>query len=138
MRQERRGELLKGRRRVLVVGKRSRKLTGLAGLLNDHPCTVRISSNPMDAIKQNEGDDVDFVIMMETPERKIDEDLLSRLKAFFPTAKFLVIADRVTRDREVVMRSKGLIFLGSYYHFLHFHQEIMGFSAGPGEASLPH
>ena len=111
---------------VLVLGRRTKQVKDLERLLVENLCRVQVTSNPSVVFKQNEGEDIDFIIMPEFRNRKIDEALFSQLRVFFPTAKLLVLVNRVTKEMEVTMRSKGLIFFGSYGRFVQFHEEIMG------------
>jgi hypothetical protein len=118
-----------GSKDVLLLGKKTKKVKDLERLLVEHPCRVQIASNLMDAFNQNNGEDIDFIIMTESLNHKIDEDLFSRLRVAFPKAKLLVLVDRITREMEVAMRSKGLVFLGSYRRFVQFYKEIVGLTA---------
>ncbi len=118
---------------VLVLGRRTKQVKDLERLLVENLCRVQVASNPSGVFKQNEGEDIDFIIMPEFRNRKIDEALFSQLRVFFPTAKLLVLVNRVTREMEVTMRSKGLIFFGSYRRFVQFHEEIMGLTARCGK-----
>ena len=120
---------------VLVLGRRTKQVKDLERLLVENLCRVQVTSNPSGVFKQNKGEDIDFIIMPEFRNRKIDEALFSQLRVFFPTAKLLVLVNRVTREMEVTMRSKGLIFFGSYRRFMQLHQEIIGLASRPGKTS---
>ena len=109
-----------------MLGRRTKQVKDLERLLVEHPCRVQVASNPSGVFRQNRGADLDFIIMTEFRNRKIDETLFCRLRVLFPTAKLLVLVNRVTREMEVTMRSKGLVFFGSYRRFVQFHEEIMG------------
>jgi N-acetylglucosaminyldiphosphoundecaprenol N-acetyl-beta-D-mannosaminyltransferase len=111
---------------ILVVGSRTKRVKSLERLLAEHPCQVEVASNAKDVFNRNKEEDVDFVIMTESLNHKVDEDLFARVRVLFPRAKFLVLVDRITREMEVSMRSKGLVFLGSYRRFVQFYQEIIG------------
>jgi hypothetical protein len=131
------GVLRGGSKGVLVLGKKTKKAKDLERLLMKHPCRVKIASNPIDAFNQNRGEDIDFIIMTESLNYKIDEDLLSRLRVLYPKAKLLLLVDHITREMEVGMRSKGLVFLGSYRRFVQFHREIIGLTAKHGKSLGP-
>ena len=47
-------------------------------------------------------------------------------KANIPGVKFLYLADEIAPETEMSLRSGGLIFLGSYDHFIHCSHQILG------------
>jgi hypothetical protein len=53
-------------------------------------------------------------------------DFLYCLKGKFSNAKFLYLADEVSPETEMSLRTGGLIFLGSYDHFIHSAHQILG------------
>jgi hypothetical protein len=59
-------------------------------------------------------------------EIKPDGDFLSCLRGHIPSAKFLYLADEITPQTEMSLRAGGLIFLGSYDHFIHCAHQILG------------
>ncbi|MFH1122757.1 MAG: hypothetical protein V1758_03770 [Pseudomonadota bacterium] len=91
----------------------------------------------MDLLGLTGGDDIDFIIMTGSVDRRTGEDLFSHLRALFPSAKLLALVNRVTREMEIGLRSKGLVFFGSYRRFVQFHREIIGLNAKSGKRPGP-
>jgi hypothetical protein len=72
----------------------------------------------------------DLIVASDSLEIKPDGDFLSCLRGQFPGAKFLYLADEIAPETEMSLRSGGLIFLGSYDHFIHCSHQILGSVAG--------
>ena len=68
----------------------------------------------------------DLIVATDSLEIKPDGDFLSCLRGQFPGAKFLYLADEIAPETEMSLRSGGLIFLGSYDHFIHCAHQILG------------
>jgi hypothetical protein len=120
---------------VLVLGKKTKRVKNLECLLGGLPWRVEVASNPVRSFWRNRGEGIDFIIVTESLDYTIDEDLCSRLRVLFPKAELVVVVDRLTREMEAGIRSKGLVFFGSYRSFVQVYQEIMGLAKG-GERAL--
>ena len=68
----------------------------------------------------------DLIVATDSLEIKPDGDFLACLRGQFPGAKFLYLADEIEPETEMSLRSGGLIFLGSYDHFIHCSRQILG------------
>ena len=68
----------------------------------------------------------DLIVATDSLEIKPDGDFLACLRGQFPGAKFLYLADEIAPVTEMSLRSGGLIFLGSYDHFINCAHQILG------------
>ena len=68
----------------------------------------------------------DLIAVTDSLEMKPDGDFLSCLRCLFPGAKILYLGDQIAPQTEMSLRAAGLIFLGSYDHFLHSGHQILG------------
>jgi len=68
----------------------------------------------------------DLIVATDSLEIKPDGDFLACLRGQFPGAKFLYLADEIAPETEMSLRSGGLIYLGSYDHFISCAHQILG------------
>ena len=68
----------------------------------------------------------DLIVATDSFEITPDWNFLSCFNGPFPGAKFSYLADEIAPETEMSLRSGGLIFLGSYDHFIHCSQQILG------------
>jgi hypothetical protein len=110
-RERQKGRLLRtGPKSILVVGSRTKRVRSLERLLAEHPCQVEVASNPKDVFNRNKEEDVDFVIMTESLNHKVDEDLFARVRVLFPRARQLVKARDYAADiRNTMHEPSGVV-----------------------------
>ena len=72
--------------------------------------------------------DLQFHLIVATDSYGIlpDKDFLSCLRGKFSNAKFLYLADEISPETEMNLRAEGLIFLGTYDHFIEYAHGILG------------
>lgn len=72
----------------------------------------------------------DLIIVTDSFGIHPDGDFLSCLKNRYSSAKFLYLADEISPETEMSLRAGGLIFLGSYDHFIQCAHQILGSIVG--------
>lgn len=101
---------------ILIVGKKTRRITHLKTLLDEHFKDVFV----LDAAaisRRIATSDYNVIIVTDSTCVALDRKLLTDLKTFWPQAKLLCLVDRITGETEIAVRSAGVIFLGTYEHF---------------------
>ena len=68
----------------------------------------------------------DLIVVTDSFGVHPDGDFLSCLRGKFSNAKFLYLVDEIAPETEMSLRAGGLIFLGSYDHFIHCAHQILG------------
>jgi hypothetical protein len=86
---------------------------------------VYLISGFSDILKRLQDNHYGIIIVTDSLSFKPSRDTVSDLKIFFPHSKVLYLVDQVTEERERALRSGGLIFLGTYDHFLKNHHDIL-------------
>ena len=111
---------------ALLIAKRTEKINQIETVLSEYFESVdRVSDLagtgqlPLDL-------HFDLIVATDSLEIKPDGDFLACLRGQFPGAKFLYLADEIAPETEMSLRSGGLIFLGSYDHFIHCAHQILG------------
>ena len=111
---------------ALLIAKRTEKINRIETVLSEYFESIdRVSDLagtgqlPLDL-------HFDLIVATDSLEIKPDGDFLSCLRSQFPGAKFLYLADEIAPETEMSLRSGGLIFLGSYDHFIHCAHQILG------------
>ena len=67
----------------------------------------------------------DLIVVTDSFGIHPDGDFLSCLRGQFSNAKFLCLADEISSETEMSLRAGGLIFLGSYDHFIQYAHQIL-------------
>ncbi|MFH0727560.1 MAG: hypothetical protein V2B19_14620 [Pseudomonadota bacterium] len=70
-------------------------------------------------------DGIHLIVIADPGGTNADHDFLEKLKRLFLNAKFICLFDRVTEEKEISLRSSGLVFLGSFKHFFKFAADIL-------------
>jgi len=109
---------------VLMFGKTNKSIKKLEQILAGHFNNVYMITDP--ASLMNLPLDVNFYIIVVTDsiEYPLNKGFFSYLKEFYPDAVLVCIVDQITQEMEIVMRSSGLLFLGSYDHFSRCYKDI--------------
>jgi len=110
---------------VLLIGKRTKKVCEIKRLLTRLVQRVYLISDFSDILKQPQDNHYGIIIVTDSLSFKLSRDTVSDLKIFFAHAKVLYLVDQVTDERERALRSGGLIFLGTYDHFLKNYHDIL-------------
>ena len=111
---------------ALLIAKRTEKINRIETVLSEYFQSIdRVSDFagtgqlPLDL-------HFDLIVATDSLEIKPDGNFLSCLRGQFPGAKFMYLADKIAPETEMSLRSGGLIFLGSYDHFIHCSHQILG------------
>jgi hypothetical protein len=111
---------------ALLIAKRTKKIIRIENLLSEY--FQRISLVPDLTGTAQLPLDLHFDLIVATDSLGIqpDGDFLSCLRSRFPNVKFLYLADEIAPETEMSLRAGGLIFLGSYDHFIQCAHQILG------------
>ena len=115
---------------ALLIAKQTKKIHQIQSLLSEYFHKVSLVSD-LNATDQLPLDlHFDLIVPTDSFEIKPDGDFLCCLRGQFPNAKFLYLADEIAPETEMSLRARGLIFLGSYDHFIQCAHQILGSVAG--------
>ena len=111
---------------ALLIAKRTEKINRIETVLSEYFESIDRVSDLAGTGQLPPDFHFDLIVATDSLEIKPDRDFLSCLRGQFPGAKFLYLADEIAPETEMSLRSGGLIFLGSYDHFIHCAHQILG------------
>ena len=111
---------------ALLIAKRTAKINQIETLLSEYFQNVSRVSDLTGTGQLPLDHHFDLIVVTDSFEIKLDGDFLSCLRGQFPNAKFLYLANETAPETEMSLRAAGLIFLGSYDHFIHCAHQILG------------
>ena len=111
---------------VLLIAKRTEKINRVETVLSEYFESIDRVSDLTGTGQLPPDFHFDLIVATDSLEIKPDGDFLACLRGQFPGAKFLYLADEIAPETEMSLRSGGLIFLGSYDHFIHCAHQILG------------
>jgi hypothetical protein len=111
---------------ALLIAKRTEKINRIETVLSDYFESIDRISDLTGTGQLPLNLHFDLIVTTDSLEIKPDGDFVSCLRGQFPGAKFLYLADEIAPETEMSLRSGGLIFLGSYDHFIHCAHQILG------------
>ena len=111
---------------ALLIAKRTEKINRIETVLSEYFESIDRVSDFAGTGQLPLDFHFDLIVATDSLEIKPDGNFLSCLKGQFPGAKFLYLADEIAPETEMSLRSGGLIFLGSYDHFIHCSHQILG------------
>jgi len=114
---------------VLLVGKRNRKVKQVERILAEHFIRVSLASQLTDIIRLPDSP-FDLIVVTDSPKDNLCKDFLLALGNLFPQARVICLFDKITQDIEIIIRSTGLLFLGSYDHFGQWATDILQSATG--------
>jgi len=111
---------------ALLIAKRNKKMKQIQNLLSEYFQKVSVVYNLTGSNRLPLQYHFDLIVVTDSLDIKPDGDFISCLKSLFPGAKFLYLGDEIAPQTEMSLRAAGLIFLGSYDHFIHCGHQILG------------
>lgn len=118
------------RGQALLFGKNNSKVKEIARILKRHTLEVKLVSETGRHIEPDQGEIFSLIVVTDSIRDKVDENYIANLRQSFPRAKVLSIVDDLSPEIEMNMRSAGLIFLGSYEHFIKDSADIIASAFG--------
>ena len=111
---------------ALLIAKRTEKINQIEAVLSGYFESIDRVSDLAGTGQLPLDFHFDLIVATDSLEIKPDGDFLACLRGQFPGAKFLYLADEIAPETEMSLRSGGLIFLGSYDHFINCAHQILG------------
>jgi len=121
--------------RILLVGKRNSKVKRVERILKKYAPGTEVVLGTAYPTEPFEMDSFNLIVLTDTLEEKAVSDFMSGVRQLFPGAKVLGIFDEIDPEIEINMRSAGLIFLGSYEHFIRASGDILKSAFGSKKLS---
>ena len=109
--------------RAIVVGSQRRMSSEIGSVLKPHFHSVQFLPDLRTAMSRTEGEPVRLILLLEPDERLLE--VAQTLRRAFPSAKLLGLIDAFHPEQEVVLRTAGVIFLGSWERFSRNSQSIL-------------
>ena len=111
---------------ALLLAKQNKEANRIQSLLSEYFQKVKVASDLTGTTQLPLDHHFDLIVLTDLLDIKPDGDFISRLRSLFPGAKFLYLGDEIAPQTEMSLRAAGLIFLGSYDHFIHCGHQILG------------
>ena len=102
---------------AIVIGAYGEETIGIVRLLKPFFEDVLTVTEEDQAYGHLENDKIRLVVMMELEACNANHDSLLEIRQAFPSAKILGLFDAFNPEQEVVLRTAGVVFLGSYESF---------------------
>jgi hypothetical protein len=103
---------------ALVLGKTNKSIRELGRILEKHFLEVRVTSKLSHTAGLNPPMHFNLVVITDSLDGNPARDFGVNLRRLFPEAKILGLFDKINPEIETSVRNAGLIFLGSYDHFI--------------------
>ena len=102
--------------RALIIGTENHKIDLLKRHLAEYFSEVALLTE-LGQLNSLAADRHSVIVVTDTSGDTLNHDFFMNLRSLHPRARLLCLFDRFNRQTEKVMRSAGLLFLGSYDHF---------------------
>lgn len=110
---------------ILVIGKKSKKLSELILILSEYSNCIFMAANFTDMMLFARKNQINLIMITDSLGKNPTKDFILKTRHFFPHAKVICLFDKVAQDTEVILRSIGIIYLGSYSNFKKLACEIL-------------
>ena len=114
---------------ALLIAKRTEKTNRIENLMSEYFQKISVISDLTGSGQPPPQHHFDLIVVTDSLEIKPDGDFISCSKRLFPGAKFVYLGNEIAPQTEMSLRAAGLIFLGSYDHFIHRAHQILGAAA---------
>ncbi len=111
---------------ALLIAKRTEKINRIENLLSEYFHSISLVSDIAGTGQLPPDLHFDLIVATDSLGFQPDGDFLFCFRSHFPNAKFMYLADEIAPTTEMSLRAGGLIFLGSYDHFIHCSHQILG------------
>jgi hypothetical protein len=100
---------------AIVVGRQGRIISQIEQMLKPFFISISFLPDLQPAISEVGNEHVRLILLLEPDE--VMPEVAKSLRRVFPSAKILGLSDDFPPEQEVVLRSTGVVFLGSYERF---------------------
>ena len=102
---------------AIVVGRQSLISSEIEKMLNPYFQTIYFLSDLQAAMAEVADEQVRLILLMDHERNMTIAEVAQALRRAFPSAKILGLFDVFHPEQEVVLRTAGIVFLGSYERF---------------------
>ena len=102
---------------AIVIGRQSLISSGIRKMLKPYFRTIYFLSDLQAAMTEVADEQVRLILLMGHEKNETVPEVARAFRRAFPSAKILGLFDAFNPEQEVVLRTAGVVFLGSYERF---------------------
>ena len=102
---------------AIVIGSQSLISSGIKKMLKPYFRTIYFLSDLQAAMTEVADEQVRLILLMDHEKNETVPEVARACRRAFPSAKILGLFDAFNPEQEVVLRTAGVVFLGSYERF---------------------
>ncbi len=102
---------------AIVIGRQNLISSGIKKMLKPYFRTLYFLSDLQTAMSEVADEQVRLILLMDHEGNEAMPEVARALRDAFPSAKILGLFDAFNPEQEVVLRTAGVLFLGSYERF---------------------
>lgn len=102
---------------AIVIGSQSLISSGIKKMLKPYFRTIYFLSDLQAAMTEVADEQVRLILLMDHEKNETVPEVARAFRRAFPSAKILGLFDAFNPEQEVVLRTAGVVFLGSYERF---------------------
>jgi hypothetical protein len=102
---------------AIVIGRQSLISSGIRKMLKPYFRTIYFLSDLQAAMTEVADEQVRLILLIDHEKNETIAEVARASRRAFPSAKILGLFDAFNPEQEVVLRTAGVVFLGSYERF---------------------
>ena len=102
---------------AIVIGRQSLISSGIKKMLKPYFRTIYFLSDLQAAMTEVADEQVRLILLIDHEKNETIAEVARASRRAFPSAKILGLFDAFNPEQEVVLRTAGVVFLGSYERF---------------------
>jgi hypothetical protein len=102
---------------AIVIGRQSLINSGIRKMLKPYFRTIYFLSDLQAAMTEVTDEQVRLILLIDHEKNETIAEVARASRRAFPSAKILGLFDAFNPEQEVVLRTAGVVFLGSYERF---------------------
>jgi hypothetical protein len=102
---------------AIVIGRQSLIISGIKKMLKPYFRTIYFLSDLQAAMTEVADEQVRLILLIDHEKNETIPEVARASRRAFPSAKILGLFDAFNPEQEVVLRTAGVVFLGSYESF---------------------